>query len=338
MTYKALITDGTLGQGIVDSIVNDAVALGYSCVESRYVHGDMTWAVIKNPASLNYFQSDWHMALGYVTNSKGNMLCHLFENWNTSSKMATAYAPAKSNSWAPTGSYTSGRSPAMLHSGDNFAAASMELFQVGPRGIAGGENYYYSIDADRLCLAVAVNSTNLTTRGALYVGAYERFLPSSLDPVPLVLTRLQSYDANQNFTVSRAESCFGAATREPGAAGYDSNNFTAGWFTNGGNAAYTSPNDLWTGFGFNDLNRKDSTAGPELYSGMPMVSRVPVTGREVNGLRGLFSGLYVVGAAGTSGVGTEYVWSFAGNTYAATQMRAADTSARSLRKVSMEQR
>lgn len=336
MTYKALAAGVTLGEGIVDSIVNDAVALGYSCVESRYVHGSMTWAVIRNPASLNYFGADWHMALGYVTNSRGNMLVHMFEEWNTSSKMATAYAPARTSSWAPTGSYTSGRSPAMLHSGDNFAAGSMDLFQIRISNIVQNENYYYSINADRLCLTVAVNTSAFVTRGAAYVGAYERFLPSSLDPVPLVMTRLISYDTTQTFQVSRAESSFGAATREPGAAIYDNNNFTAGWFTNNDDL-YLTPNDCWTGFGMAGNNQKTGTAGSELYSGMPVVSRVPVTGRETNGLRGLFLGLYVVGAAGTSGVGTEYVWSFAGNTYTATQMRDAAAASRVLRKISMEQ-
>lgn len=339
MTYKATTPGVNLYESIIDSIVTDAVALGYSCVESRYVHGNMTWAVIKNPASLNYFQSDWHMALGYVTNSKGNMIVQMFENWDTSSKMATAYAPVQTNSWAVTGSYTSPRSPAMLHSSDVLTVSSMSMFQMRFPGCGQSDPTYYSVDADRLCLAVSSGSGGLASRGACYVGAYERFMPSSLDPVPIVMSRLQTYagPGNQNFQVSRVDSCFGAATREPGQTIHNNNNFTAGWWTNGGNGVYLTPNQLWTGFGFTQGDRNDFFSTTDFYTGKPMVSRVPVTGRESYALRGLFLGLYVVSGAGTSPIGTEYQWTFAGNTYTATQMRGASGASQALRRVSMEQ-
>lgn len=306
MTYKSFATDGTLAQGIVDSIVNDAVALGYSCVESRYQFGDLVWSVIKNPASLNYFQSDWHMALGYQDSNKTNFYVSLFENWNTSSKMATAQAPGMTTSWAPTGSYTCGRSPAMLNSGFAFVASSREIFTMAIGTVLAGDQCYYSITEDRLMMGVCINSSNSATRGSIYVGAYERFLPSSLDPVPICITRFPSPNESRGNRVSDANSSQGSSTREPGQTVYATPNFSAGY--GGENVTYITGAHAWTPMGLSEYQRRDSDySANELYSGKPMVSRIPVVGREQNGLRGLFIGAYFIGSP-LKEHGTEAVW------------------------------
>lgn len=321
MTYKALTTDSALGQSIVDSIVTDAVALNYSCVESRYVHGDITWAVIKNPASLNYFQSDWHLALGYQNSTYQHVYFSVFEGWDTSSKMATAYAPGVTTSWAPTNSYTCGRSPSQLNSGFNFAATSRNVFTVSANSILPTEPYWYSITADRLALGLCVNSTTDTTRMALYAGAYERFLPSSLDPVPLVLSQFQSPDADVGALVSNANSSIGAATREPGQTAHTLGNFSAGY--NNQIRTFIDGSMAWTPFALAEATRRDADyAANELYSNRPMVSRIPVRGRQENGLRGLFIGMYWIGATADQS-GSEAVWTFGANTYAATKIRGS---------------
>lgn len=73
--------------------------------------------------------------------------------------------------------------------------------------------------------------------------------------------------------------------------------------------------------GLSEYQRRDSDySANELYSGKPMVSRIPVVGREQNGLRGLFIGAYFIGSP-LKEHGTEAVWTFAGNTYVATKIR-----------------
>lgn len=323
MTYKALTTDIALGQSIVDSIVTDAVALNYSCVESRYVHGDITWAVIKNPASLNYFQSDWHLALGYQNSTYQHVYFSVFEDWNTSSKMATAYAPGVTTSWAPTNSYTCGRSPSQLNSGFNFTATSRNVFTLSVNSIMPTEPYWYSIDADRLALGLCVNSTSDTTRAALYAGAYERFLPSSLDPVPIILGQFLGPDNAQGIFVSRADSATGAATREPGQTVANSSNFAAGYHNQ--TRTYIDGSMAWTPLALAQQNRRDSVyTANELYSNRPMVSRIPVCGRQENGLRGLFIGMYWIGST-VAQSGSEARWTFGANTYVATKIRGTQS-------------
>jgi len=322
MTYRVGTIAGTIFQDLVDRVVDDAVALGYACVESRYVHGLMTYAVLKNPSSLNYFGGEFHFALGYSTTDKNALAVHLFENWNTSSKMATAYAPALANSWGVTNSYTHNRPAAMLNSAWNIAPASQSLFQVRVTTVAAGDAYHYSIDNDRLMLLCIPNSTTAPEYNfPFYVGAYERFLPSSSDPVPIMLGRLSRTGADGGgFKVTRADSCMGAATREPSQSVNYEDNFSAGWYGAGG-TTYMIGNEAWTpaavGAGF---ARKDTVPINELYSGKPFVSRVPVTGREQNGIRGLFKGVYIIGGPDFTSPGGTFEWTFAGNTYAAVQM------------------
>jgi hypothetical protein len=322
MTYKALITNADAAKHIVDSIVTDAVALGWTRVESSYVHGLVTYEVIKSPASLNYFGSDFHLALGYDTASKGTFVCNMFEEWNTSSKMATAYCPAQ-NSSTVTGSYTTGRPPVMTNSAIDLAIASRTMYQgtmggTGAAAIVAGENYWYSVTGDRLVAACTVgNGSAGTTRGGLYAGAYERFLPSSADPVPVVLSMFRGTSTMQQ--VSASNSSTGAATREPLQSVGATGNFAAGYWYDDGTNGFTA--EAWTpvGLGGAASIRKTDSAN-ELYSGRPWVSRIPVMGRAPNGVRGLFIGLYVGGGVNPT-AGSEFRWTFAGNTYTATRMR-----------------
>jgi hypothetical protein len=318
MTFKALTIDSTICQGIVDSIVTDAVALGYSCVESRYVHGENIWAVIKSPASLNYFASDYYIALGCDSGTSLIGAC-LFEEWSTSSKMAGAFAPGIATSWRPTNSYTCGRSPAMLHSSFSFATTSRMFYQATVPAVVANDQCYYSITPDRLVLGIVSNSNNNFTRGAFYVGAYERFLPSSLDPVPVCITRLPSANQALAISVSNGNSGSGAATREPGATSWVVDHFAAGYFAP--DRTYVGGSDAWTPFGLSGLQRKDANyTENEYYTNRPFVSRIPVTGRQENAVRGLFIGLYLIGSP-ISQSGTEMTWTFAGNTYTAVKVR-----------------
>jgi hypothetical protein len=316
MTYKALTTDSLRAQGIVDNLVADAIALGWSRVESYHVEGILTYDVLKCPGSLNYFGRDFHVAIGFNTDSKDSLAISLFEEWNTSSKMATAYCPA-TNSATVTASYTVNASPARLNSGFPVPS-SRSMYMVTAGGIAPTENYWYSVSPDRITLAVAVNSTNNFARFAGYVGGYERFLPSSLDPCPVVISRF----SGQGYTgtgVAAANSARGAATREPGQVGITTENFAAGFYIDDSTAGYAG--ELWTPVGIgNTFGRKNLDSVNELYSNRPFVSRVPVIGRQANGVRGLFIGLYGVGA-GIQPAGTVATWTFAGNTYTATRMR-----------------
>lgn len=316
MTYKALTTDSLRAQGIVDSIVADAVALGWVRVESYHVENIITYDVLKCPGSLNYFGRDFHVALGFNTDSKDSLAISLFEEWDTSSKMAVAYCPAI-NSRTVTASYTVNEPPARLNS--HFPLpTSRSMFMMTAGGIAATENYWYSVSPDRITLAVAVNSNNNTSRFAGYVGAYERFLPSSLDPCPVVMSRFTGISGTFP-NVAAGNSSQGAATREPGQAAATTNNFAAGFAIEDGTSGYVT--ELWTPVGVGDSSgRKTGTSQNELYTNRPFVSRVPVTGRSLNGIRGLFIGLYAVGA-GIQPAGTVATWTFAGNTYTATRMR-----------------
>jgi len=338
MTYRVGTIAGTIFEDLVDRVVNDAVALGYACVESRYVHGLMTYAVLKNPSSLNYFGGEFHFALGYSTTDKSALVVHLFENWNTSSKMATAYAPALANSWGVTNSYTHNRPAAMLNSAWNIAAASHSLFQVRVTTVAAGAEYHYSIDNDRLVMLCAPGGGAAEHNFPFYVGAYERFLPSSSDPVPVLLGRLsRNGQFGNSWPVTQADSATGATTREPSQSVYDIDNFCAGWYNGGGNAAHLTGNDAWTPAGLNDGSRKDTGPINELYSGKPFVSRVTVTGREAHGIRGLFKGVYIIGGTDFVAPGGTFEWTFAGNTYAAIQMsRKTGGSQVGLGGISME--
>lgn len=337
MTYKALTTNADATKFIVDSIVTDAVALGWAHVESSYTHGLLTYEILKNPSSLNYFGGEFHVALGYDTASKSIVVCNLFEQWNTTSKMATAFCPAQS-SLTPTGSYTTNLSPAMLNSASNLAISSRTMFQafmgLGGVGIVNNEDFWYSITEDRITIAAAVNSNNNSSRGAIYVGAYERLLPSSADPVPIVLNHFLGSSLQRVVSfVGNANSSVGGSTREPLTNSVFAGNFTAGF-------GYRSPNTMvaWTPVGLGDDNGDlDSNATHELYTNRPWVSRMPVMGRSYNAVRGLFIGLYFV-ALDNGNIGTEVRWTFAGNTYVATRMLGGGTANnRAYNKIYMEQ-
>lgn len=326
MTHRAYTT-GVLGdkvKEIVDNIVTDAVALGWARVESAYVQGTVTWEVLRNPSSLNYFGGEFHIALGYDTASKTHMYASLFEGWDTSSKMASKYAPWVTNSIGPyNADFSNPRSPSHL-----FSTGS-GVFTLIASNIVDAENYWYSITADRLALSVAANSSNNGTKAAWYVGAYERFLTSSVDPCPVVITwNSGAAGGSQARTeVSSAAGSIvpiGAATREPLALVHSVGNFAAGW-KNGDNV-YTTGCFAWTPFGLSELGRTDTTAARELYTQRPFVSRIPVTGRGADSLalRGLLIDMYIIGDDVTTAHGAEARWTFAANTYAATKMRGGN--------------
>lgn len=313
MTFKSGTLSGSVTKSLVDSIVTDAVALGWARVESSHVSSLTTWEVLKNPSSLNVAGVDYYAAFGY---SSGGVTLYatVFENWDTTSKMASQFPPNVNNA-AITSSLTYNTSASQLFSVES------RMFNIEVPSCAVGDRYVYSVTGERVALAVGSGTVGTNTRpgGVVYAGLYERFLSPAADPVPVMVCAVSPRGTavrNAGMYPGSSSTCFGVAICEPGAQG--TSGFSAG-----------IP-DTVLGFGgiaLVNASAFGAASSLEFYTGQRIVLRAAVMGRGDGGtntaflgVRGLAYGIYgqqAPGAQGVQNANDELAWTFAGNTYTA---------------------
>lgn len=321
MTYKTGSISGTAAANLCALIAADAVALGYVQVQSAYVEGIYTWRVLRSPGTLNTEGVDWYLYLGFLTSGQGTLIACCSEDWNDSTKQVIRFPPNTSN----------------LTPGANFEnpQAAVALPSTGTTvfnrtaTIANGDSYWYSITLDRLAV-FATQSTTTTVRMSWYLGLYDRFLVPADDPCPLVFCSIAGQNINTNNANVSGSAAAGSASREPRQSAADSANFFAGIYS-GGSAI---PCHVWNAVA---SQGSTTTLSVEGYSGLPMVSRLCLWGRDGSNpsgpavmprfLRGLLKGMWWAVSPTTNTPGSELQWTFGGQPFAAVKMRSGPAAA-----------
>jgi hypothetical protein len=262
---------------IIDATIT--AETGLTKVSSAIVVGTNTWNVYKSAAANNSFGQDFHFAIGYPTATPTTLLMAVFEGWNTGTLLATNYPP--NATVTPNGSFANPGAALALPS----TGAIMGYLQSIV--LTTSCSYYYSVTPDRVIFSIL---TSAPTNIGFYIGLYDSFNTTAIDPFPLCVINL----GIANITLANAlpNASAGFTTRELGTPASNANNFCV--FAAGGITC------AWT--------RVESTA--DYYKGFNYLSRVLVTGKTVS-YRGLLKDVYL-GPPQTQN-GDTVTWTIAGS-------------------------
>lgn len=317
MTYKTGTINADAAKHLVDLISADAVALGFNRVETALVSGTITWDVLESPSTLNNEGLTWYLALGYTTTGQGTFWACTFEQWDATNNLASQFPP-NTASLTPGAQFQNTQAAAALPS------TGTTIFNRSAT-IAQSDTYWYSLTPERLAVFATQGATT-TIRMAWYLGLYDRFLSATDDPFPLVFCVFSSQSSSTNNNSVAASNAAGSASREPKQTAATTPNFFAGIYS--GSSTQYHP---WNTVGF-------GTGGSvETYSGLPLVSRLILWGRDGSGttgtpsaLRGLLKDMWWATSPVTNTPGTEIDWTFGGTTYTAVKMRDGNASANNI--------
>lgn len=275
MTYSSgTITSATPASALLAAFDTAILAVaGWSKVTSLLVVGTNTWSVYKSAAASNSFGSDFYVAFGYVTATGTILHTTIFEQWNSTTNVATNFPP------------NSAQIPTATTWANPQAAASLPTtgttiaYIDTPAFVTTGFSYGISVTADRI-IYWALSSTNSV---GFYMGLYDPFLPIASDPFPICLLQLGPNNAVNAVAVSTVPaSLIGLCTREPLQTVSASTNFGCG----------ATGSSAWT------LNSGGSN---EIYTVKPLLARVLLQGRQSGAYRGLLKDCYVTAAQTQSG-------------------------------------
>ena len=163
--------------------------------------------IYKSPAASNSLNTDFYVSI--TTGGVTEFHVGIFEEWNTSTKVKTKYAPGTGvgKTIHSAGYVDDAGVNAVTHPGSRVTTVASQANVI-----------HLTVDADRIILGNVASEY-----GFFYAGIFDSFLTPTADPMPLVVMNYNtSYSAGNN----------GVYTREPGAPSATQNNFQGVW---GGN-------------------------------------------------------------------------------------------------------
>ena len=272
--------------GIIDATIT--AEAGLTKVSSAIVVGTNTWNVYKSAAANNSFGQDFHFAIGYPTATPTTLLMAVFEGWNTGTLLATNYPP--NATVTPNGSFANPGAALALPS----TGTTMGYLQS--IALTTSCSYYYSVTPDRVIFSML---TSTPTNLGFYIGLYDSFNTTAIDPFPLCIVNLTVTAIT--VATSAVSTASGFSTRELGAAVSNTNNFC----TMAGGAAVSA----WT----------RAELATDYYKGFNYLSRVLLTGK-LTAFRGLLKDIYL-GPLQTQN-GDTVTWTLAGSPKTAVRASA----------------
>ena len=298
--------------------------------------------VLKSPSGNNSIANDWFMALGRDLQTNTTLYVSMFAGYNSVSQQAWNYylpnttaatmTPAANGfnlNATPTGLYFTS-STVSVAGAVSSNASNARIFAFSTTSLANavvataGQNvtnsngfiYYYSVTIDRVIMAMA-NVQSLNSSGsAFYVGMYDSFMPTTVDPYPLMMANI----ASAQFQSSGITILGGVSLTEPYFAA--SNTPVAGASGNWG---------LLCTFAFTNHILGDGYLGDS-----QTFARIPVSGRgnqtigagAASGYRGLLKDC--MGSTYVAGRGDVLSWVFSNTQYNATMIGGTSTYQTSL--------
>lgn len=263
--------------GIIDATIT--AETGLTKVSSAIVVGTNTWNVYKSAAANNSFGQDFHFAIGYPTATPTTLLMAVFEGWNTGTLLATNYPP--NATVTPNGSFANPGAALALPS----TGATMGYLQS--IALTTSCSYYYSVTPDRVIFSML---TSTPTNLGFYIGLYDSFNTTAIDPFPLCIVNL-TVTAITGAT-SSTSTASGFTTRELGVIASSANNFCT----------------VCSGTTANAWTRSETAA--DYYKGFNYLSRALLIGKSV-AYRGLLKDIYL-GPVQTQN-GDTVTWTLAGS-------------------------
>jgi hypothetical protein len=288
---------------IIKIVEPDMINAGWVKVSTNVVANQYIWNVYKSPGTNNYITRDWYLSLGWDNASNCNVLCTIFENWNSTTNTALGYPPNAVSGLVTTpiagnanvhGTFS--LNPSVL---PNVTGSNIQYIATGVAGInavgttamstTANNIYFNNINIDRVILA-SQNANNQMQNGqsvfgySFYAGTYDSFqYPKAPDIMPICMCPLGVITAGGTPTLPVAANNLVTYpvmyTREIGNFVSPFNSNFQGFY----NYAYTLQN---------------ITNQVEQYSNQFMVARCTISGRfnnpsaVIGTMRGLLRDVY----------------------------------------------